>query len=409
MTAWLNERPDMIQVTYRVLSDKLIDPEKKARMIALGQTTGAWTPTLAPGIKKLEALRGHVLGVDERTHVEGRPYEYYLTIGYPLLLTENDLPSLLTLVFGRLSLEGKIRLVGMQLPDKFLKQKGPRHGIEGIRALTGEPKQPLQMATLKPCLGLTPHELGALFYQLALSGMHIIKDDDILIDLPGCSTEKRLEVCLKSSEKAAQATGKKALYAVNLTGKPAEIISKAQRLAKQGATCFLFNVLSYGYGLLEEVREVNVPIMTYPGLAGAVAGGTDTGIAYNVLLGLLMRAGGADISLFPSSYGPTAAPHDEVLAVKEALTRPMGGIKRAFPVPSAGITPGLTLRLVRDYGRDVIINTDDVVYAHPQGLRAGVRAFRQAIRWAESHKDFAGLSGTLFPELSTALSLWGRG
>ena len=33
MTATYSPRPDLIQVTYKVLSDKLIDPEKKAKYL----------------------------------------------------------------------------------------------------------------------------------------------------------------------------------------------------------------------------------------------------------------------------------------------------------------------------------------------------------------------------------------
>jgi 2,3-diketo-5-methylthiopentyl-1-phosphate enolase len=409
MTAWLKERPDMIQVTYRVLSDKLIDPEKKARAIALGQTTDSWTPNERSGLKKLEIYRGEVLGVDERTHVEGKPYEYYMTVGYPTANTEGDLASVLTMIFGKISMDGKIRLTNLQFPDKFLKHKGPRFGIEGIRQRVDEPKKPLQMAIFKPCVGLTPSELGEMFYQLALAGMHLVKDDEILPDIPSCPTEKRLEACLKAAEKAVKTTGKKTLYAVNLTGKPSEIIGKAQRLAKQGAHCFLFNVLSYGYGLLEELREVGVPIMAHPALAGAWSGATDTGMAYGVVLGTLMRAGGADIVLFPSSYGTVALPKVDTEAIKEALTQPMSGLKKSFSAPSAGIHPGLVPRIVTDFGRDVIINAGGGVHGHPQGVRAGVRAFRQAIRWSETHKDFTGLSANLFPELTAALKLWGRG
>src|SRR5580704_13471897 len=110
MTATLTQRDDLIQVTYRVQSDKLIDPEKKAKGLALGQTTDTWTPNALSGAKKLEKHRGVVLGVDERTHVEGQAYEYFLTIGFPPVNTEGDIPSLLTMIFGKPSLDGKIRV-----------------------------------------------------------------------------------------------------------------------------------------------------------------------------------------------------------------------------------------------------------------------------------------------------------
>jgi len=408
MTAYLNPRPDLIQVRYQVLSDKLIDPEKKARLIALGQTTDTWTPNEKSGLKKLEAHRGVVLGVDERTHVQGQPYVYFITIGFPAANIENDIPSLLTMLFGKISMDGQIKLLDIEFPDKFLKRKGPHFGIEGIRKLVNEPTKPLAMAIFKPCVGLTPSELAAMFTQLALGGMHLIKDDEILPDLPICPTEKRLEAMRHASDKVFHTTKRRTLYAVNLTGKPSEIIPKAKRLAKAGAQCFLINVLSYGYGVLEELRDVGVPIMAHPALAGAISGSGTTGMSYSVILGSLMRLGGADLVLFPSSYGTVALPQEETQAIQRALTQPMGDLKRVFPVPSAGIHPGLIPRILADYGNDVIINAGGGVHGHPSGAQAGAKAFRQAINWLGTRKDFSSLPLGLYPELTDALKQWGR-
>lgn len=399
----------MIQVTYRVLSDKLIDPEKKAKDIALGQTTDTWTPNELSGQKKLAKHSGAVLGIDERQHTMGQPYEYWLTIGYPPANTEGDIPSLLTMIFGKISLDGKIRLLDIEFPEAYVKGKGPKHGIGGIRKLVGEPQKPLAMAIFKPCVGLTPAELGKMFFDLARGGLHLIKDDEILPDLSICPTEKRLEACLEAGEKAKKETERTTIYAINLTGKPSEIISKAKKLAKHGAQCFLFNVLSYGFGVLEELRGVGVPIMAHPALSGAIGSAVDTGIRYSVLLGKLMRLGGADIVLFPSSYGTVALPESETTAIRKALTDDMGPLYRTFPGPSAGIHPGLVPRILKEYGQDVIINAGGGVHGHPAGATAGARAFRQAVNWSIRNRDFANLPEKDYPELSAALRLWGRG
>jgi 2,3-diketo-5-methylthiopentyl-1-phosphate enolase len=409
MTATYTPRPDMIQVTYKVLSDKLIDPEKKAKAIALGQTTDTWTPNELSGKKKLAKHSGVVLGIDERTHVAGKPYEYHLTVGFPPGNTEDDIPSLLTMIFGKISLDGKIRLESVQFPEPYLKGKGPRFGVPGIREKVGEPEKPLAMAIFKPCVGLTPAELGKMFYELACGGMHLVKDDEILPDLPLCPTEERLAACLEAGERAKKETGQTTLYAVNLTGPVTKIIAKAKKLAGAGAQCFLLNVLTYGYGVLEELQEVGVPIMAHPALAGAMGGSADTGMSYSVVLGSLMRLGGADVVLFPSSYGTVALPSTETRAIKEALTWSMGSFPKSFPAPSAGIHPGLIPKILQDYGQDVIINAGGGVHGHPKGARAGAKAFRQGINWVLKRGNFGGISQREFPELSEALRLWGRG
>ncbi len=430
MTATFTARPDLIQATYKVLSDKLIDPEKKAKAIALGQTTDTWTPNELSGKKKLAKHSGVVLGIDERTHVPGKPYEYYLTVGFPPANSEGDIPSLLTMIFGKISMDGKIRLESIQFPDAYLKDKGPRFGIAGIRDKVGEPDRPLAMAIFKPCVGLTPTELAKMFYELACGGMHLVKDDEILPDLSLCPTEQRLAACLEAGERAKRETGQTTLYAVNLTGPASKIIAKAKKLAKEGAQCFLLNVLSYGYGVLEELRDVGVPIMAHPALAGALCGSAETGIRYSVILGSLMRLGGADIVLFPSSYGTVALPQNETNAIKKELTKsyidaspgsprrppsPSGrglrgeaSLLPSFPGPSAGIHPGLVPKIIQDYGQDVIINAGGGVHGHPKGARAGARAFRQAINWVVKRGNLGGVSQREFPELAEALRLWGK-
>jgi 2,3-diketo-5-methylthiopentyl-1-phosphate enolase len=408
MTATFTARPDLIQVTYQIQSEKLVDPEKKAKAIALGQTTDTWTPNERSGQKQLAKHRGVVLGIDERTHEPGKPYQYYLTIGFPAANTEGDIPSLLTMIFGKISMDGKIRLESIQFPDDYLQGKGPRFGIAGIRERVGEPAKPLAMAIFKPCVGLSPAELGKMFYELACGGMHLVKDDEILPDLSICPTEERLEVCLEAGQRAKRETGQTTLYAVNLTGVPSRIIAKARKLAKAGAQCFLLNVLSYGYGVLEELRGVGIPIMAHPALAGALSSAKDTGMSYAVVLGSLMRLGGADIVLFPSSYGTVALAPEDTKLIHEALTWSMGPVLKSFPAPSAGIHPGLVPKILKDYRNDVIINAGGGVHGHPKGARAGAKAFRQAIDWTVKRGNLGGLSQREFPELAEALRLWGK-
>jgi 2,3-diketo-5-methylthiopentyl-1-phosphate enolase len=264
------------------------------------------------------------------------------------------------------------------------------------------------MAIFKPCVGLTPRELGEMFYELALGGIDLVKDDEILPDLPECPAESRLEACLEAAGRARRETGHRARYAVNLTGPVRTLAAKARRLASQGADCLLLNVLSYGYPVLEMLAsdpDVRVPIMAHPALAGGIASPPDHGMSYRVVLGTLMRVAGADIVLFPSSYGTVALPPAETEAIRQALTEPLGRLRPVFPAPSAGIHPGLVPRILRDYGNDVIINAGGGVHGHPGGARAGATAFRQAIDLAMDGR--ARLPEETPKELAQALQLWG--
>ena len=92
--------------------------------------------------------------------------------------------------------------------------KGPRYGINGIREKLGIKERPLLMSIFKPCLGLSPAELGSMFCTQAEAGMDIVKDDEVLYDRDFSFTLRRLEACLKARGK----TNSKTMYAINLTG-----------------------------------------------------------------------------------------------------------------------------------------------------------------------------------------------
>ena len=68
----------LIEVTYKITSEKPIDPEKKAQAIALGQTTDTWTPNERSGLKKLEKHRGIVLNAQG---ISGKSREEHGTAG----------------------------------------------------------------------------------------------------------------------------------------------------------------------------------------------------------------------------------------------------------------------------------------------------------------------------------------
>jgi 2,3-diketo-5-methylthiopentyl-1-phosphate enolase len=129
------------------------------------------------------------------------------------------------------------------------------------------------------------------------------------------------------------------------------------------------------------------------------------GIAAPLLLGKLMRLAGADLVLFPSPYGSVVMPREENLAIDAAL-KAAGRHRTSFSVPSAGIHPGLTPAIIRDFGQEVVVNAGGGIHGHPMGTAAGGRAFRQAI---DAVMKGVGLRDAAqdHEELRTAIERWG--
>lgn len=397
--------------TYRVHDDRA-DFRKKAESIAVGMTVGSWTELPQAKKESMQKHLGQVLKVEVHEPSGLQPGERYadITIAYPDINFSQDIPALLVTVFGKISMDGRIKLTSLGLSDQFLSAfPGPKFGINGIRDLLGVHDRPLLMSIFKSVIGLPLDELSTQFSRQALGGVDLIKDDEILFENPLTPIEKRVEACRRAAELAEQETGKKLLYAANLTGRTSELKSQAKKAIDAGASALLFNVLSYGYDVLHELSsdpEITVPIAAHPALAGAYYPSPYYGISASVLLGQLMRIAGADLVLFPSPYGSVTMPLEENLGIRDQLVTSELNMKASLPVPSAGIHPGLVPLILKDFGSDVVVNAGGGIHGHPMGTEAGGRAFVQAIEAAASGiplEDFAATHS----ELKAALDIWG--
>lgn len=394
----------MIEVAYRFAAG--VDAEKQAQVIAVGQTAGTWGARFARRDSQLRAHLAQVLDVTRSP--DGTSIA---RIGFPRANVEGDLGSLLTMIFGKYSLAGPARVVEVTLPQDY--GTAAKLGIPGLRARTGVHDRPLFMGIFKPALGLTADDHAELLREVAAAGLDLIKDDEILGDLPECPTLERVQACRRVMEACRAETGREMLYAVNLTGPAADLTRRARALVDAGANALLLNVLVYGYPALESLAAdpaVDVPIFAHPALAGALGGATDGssayGIDYAVLLGTLMRFGGADAVLYPAHYGSLPFAAETEHAIRDALRRPLGPRPPAMPVPSAGIHPGVVGRAWADYGDDVVLNAGSGIFDHPDGPGPGVRAFFEA--WERVRRGEPLRADAVAPgPLRTALNKWG--
>jgi 2,3-diketo-5-methylthiopentyl-1-phosphate enolase len=397
--------------TYRLYDDNA-DFHKKALGIAVGLTVGSWTELPEAAKEQMQKHLGQVVSVDvhEPDGVKSGDRYADITIAYPDLNFSRDLPALLVTTFGKLSMDGKIKLLDLAPSADFLSAfPGPKFGLQGIRDLLGVHDRPLVMSIFKSVIGQDLTNLREQFLQQALGGVDLIKDDEILFENPLTPLEQRVEACMSAAREAEQITGQKLLYFTNLTGSTFQLKANAKRAIAAGANGFLFNVLAYGFDALAELAadpDINVPIAAHPAMAGALYPAAHHGIAAPLLLGKLMRIAGADLSLFPSPYGSVVMPRAENLAVMEALLDPSLPQKSVFPVPSAGIHPGLVPLIMNDFGPEVVVNAGGGVHGHPGGSAAGGRAFRQAVDAVRSGSTLEAYSVN-HEELRIAIERWG--
>jgi 2,3-diketo-5-methylthiopentyl-1-phosphate enolase len=104
---------DYCLATYRCFDEKT-DFHKKAQGIAVGLTVGSWTDL--PEAKKPTMAQHLGLVVDVKVYQpegETAASERYadIQIAYPDVNYSRDIPALLITVFGKLSMDGRIKLL----------------------------------------------------------------------------------------------------------------------------------------------------------------------------------------------------------------------------------------------------------------------------------------------------------
>lgn len=389
---------------------------KKAEQIALGLTVGSWTHLPHLLQEQLKRHKGSVVSVekledDENTNIylNKKVTRGLIKIHYPSANFTTDLPAIFTTVFGKLSLDGEIKLIDLAFSDDIKKCfPGPKFGIDEIRNNLNVHNRPLLMSIFKGMIGRNIGYLKTQLRDQASGGVDIVKDDEILFDNPLTPLSKRIHAGKEVLQSVYETYGHKTLYAVNLSGRTYDLKEKAKQAVAAGADLLLFNVFAYGLDVLQALAEdndISIPIMAHPAVSGTYIASKLYGFSSSLLLGKLLRYAGADFSLFPSPYGNVALQQEEALYLAKALTDENEPFKRSFPVPSAGIHPGLVPLLIRDFGKQCVINAGGGIHGHPSGAQGGGKAFRAAIEAALTNTPLHKSDDSY---LQAALRLWGN-
>lgn len=189
--------------------DSQADFHKKASAIAIGMTVGSWTELPAAKQESMKKHLGEVISVEVNESEQGERYAD-IQIAYPDANFSSDIPALLITVFGKISMDGQIKLTNLQFSDTFLSAfTGPKFGIQGVRDILGIPERPLLMSIFKSVIGHDLDELTRQFTAQALGGVDLIKDDEILFENELTPIEKRVAACRKAADDVQVQTGKK--------------------------------------------------------------------------------------------------------------------------------------------------------------------------------------------------------
>jgi ribulose-bisphosphate carboxylase large chain len=416
--------------TSRIEADYLLetpsDPRRVADLMAGEQSSGTFVaiPGETPELKARVAAQVVRLEVLDETakspslpsaHLHPAPeapfHRAKVTLSWPLDTLGPSLPNLLATVAGNL-FELKpvtgLRLLDMRLPAEFAAAyPGPRFGIAGTRHLAGVKERPLIGTIIKPSVGLGPRDTAELVSDLCRAGIDFIKDDELQSDGPACPFDQRVEEVMRVINDHSQRSGKKVMYAFNLTGDLDQMRRRHDTLLKHGATCLMASINSVGLvGMVELARFSQVPIHAHRNGWGYLSRHPLLGWSY-IAWQKIWRLAGAD-HMHVNGIGNKFAETDEsCIASARACLTPMFADKpcTVMPVFSSAQSALQAPDTYRGLGSaDLIVTAGGGIMAHPLGTAAGVTAMQEA--WEAT---LAGIPLTEFarnhPSLRRALEM----
>ncbi|MHA2226922.1 MAG: RuBisCO large subunit C-terminal-like domain-containing protein [Candidatus Hodarchaeales archaeon] len=418
------DQDDYVIGVYYAAFSSTLDPWYMGKIIVKEQTIGSYVPVTSDVKEILRRFSAKIIGVYEVPPAEisipreQQERQYIIQIAYPLEGLENQLPLLLTTLMGNVSLGGKVKLLDIKFSKRYLNQfQGPKFGIDGLRKSLGVEKRPL-LANINHAYSIEDGK--ALFKEASLGGADLIKDDESMAgNIHYLPLDQRVVTYMELVDKAKEETGEDTIYLVNVTDEPDKIMQNAQSAIDHGANGLMVNYLTVGLPVVRVLTNdpsLNVPVIGHMDFAGVFYESNMSGISSFLIMGKMARLAGLDILVYPSTYGKAPFLRDKYFSCAKALRYPFGPIKTVFPMPAGGVTPSITLKMIKDLGLDIVIGAGVGIHSHPQGTRSGTIAFRQVIdisvndleEASEDLEDYLDDNEGKFPELQSAIESWGQ-
>jgi ribulose-bisphosphate carboxylase large chain len=402
---------DDVVCLFRIEPAPGITLKKAAENVALESSIGTWTAV--PRKKYLLHLASKIFSIKGNL----------VKIAYPSELFErgnaaNILSSVAGNIFG-MKVVKNLRLEDISFPKKIVNSfHGPEFGIEGVRKILDVKNRPFLGTIVKPKLGLKPEDHAKSAYDSWIGGCDFVKDDENLASQDFNKFESRLAKTLEMRDKAEEETGEKKAYLVNVTAETNEMIERAELVRKQGGKFIMVDVITAGFSALQTLRQANLKLCIHGHRAmhAAFTRNKKHGIRMIVLADFL-RLIGVDSLHIGTGIGKLEGDIHEIHELEEEmenvrvretqlrLEQDWYGKKPVLAVCSGGLHPKHVPFLIRNLGRDMIIQMGGGIHGHPDGTRIGAIAARQAIDAALQHVSLEDYADN-YPELREALKFW---
>jgi len=413
---------ERIFATYRIETPLAVDAAAAA--LAGEQSSGTFVPV--PGetaeLKQRFGARVEKVTSLERVREPGLPgapsangsfQRAEIVVSWPLENLGYNLPTLVSTVQGNLyelrQFSG-LKLMDLDLPASFASQfRGPHFGIPGCRRLTAVQGRPLIGTIIKPSVGLSPHQTADLVRTLANAGIDFIKDDELMANPPHSPFAERVDAVMRVIDAHAERTGKKLMYAFNLTDDLDAMLRHYEKVVKSGGTAALVSLNSVGLAGVKKICDLGaLAIHGHRNGWGALNRHPWLGLEFPAYQKLWRLAGVDQIHVNGIANKFWESDDSVVRSITACLEPFLGGFS-ILPVVSSGQWGGQapeTYRRTRTV--DLLYLAGGGLMAHPHGPAAGLRSLQ---KWWEAAVE--GLTAqqavAKYPELKPSLEKFGSG
>jgi ribulose-bisphosphate carboxylase large chain len=333
-------------------------------------------------------------------------------VSFPFENAGPNLPTLVSTVAGNLfelrQLSG-LRLLDLEFPPELVEHfPGPQFGVAGTRQLTGVFDRPIIGTIVKPSVGLTPEQTADLVRTLGLAGIDFVKDDELMANPPHSPLKDRVRAVMTAVNDVADATGRKVMFAFNITDQLDLMLEHHDEVVAAGGNCVMISINSVGLAGVEFLRRAcQAPIHGHRNGWGMFTRCPALGMDFAAYQ-KLWRLAGVDQLHVNGLKNKFYEADESVVRSIEACQKPVFGNDAIMPVVSSGQWGGQapeTYRATRTL--DLMYLAGGGILAHPSGPAAGVTAIRQA--WEAAARDVdLGVYAREHSELRESLEFYGQ-
>ncbi len=412
----------MERITAHYLIETPFDPGTAAQVLAGEQSSGTFVAVPGETAELKERFAARVESVELLETVKqpaipgavsksGLYHRAHVAVSWSVENFGSNLPVMVSTLQGNLyeirQFTG-LKLMDIELPSNYTNNfAGPRFGVEGCRKLTGVYNRPLIGTIIKPSIGMTPAQTAALVKTLVEAGIDFIKDDELLGSAANSVFDDRVDAIMHVINEHAGKTGKKVMYAFNISDEIDAMHAHYEKIINSGGTCAMISINSVGLSATKKIIDQGVlAIHAHRNGWGMLNRHPLLGIEFPAYQ-KIWRLAGVDQLHVNGIKNKFWESDDSVVRSIKACLQPQPFMP-ILPVVSSGQWGGQAPETYqRTQAIDLLYMAGGGILAHPMGPTGGVVALQQAWQAAVDGLSVEQAAGR-YPEFGKSVEKFGR-